>query len=125
MFHGIRSANNPVRDYDTDHGQKWCARFLLVTFRVQFVVAFNINIGSVVVHALESIAAGTNFADVARVEENLRLLRQHGRFPNVIDLESNIGVVHVIDLDHIGIVVAHSHIAAILLDQFWSVVTIR
>jgi len=125
MLDGIGSANDAIGDHDSDHGQIRCARFLLVTLRVQYVVAFDVDVGSIVVQALESIAAGKDIADITRVDENLSLRRQHGRRPNVVDLESNIGDVHVVDLDHIGIVVTHSHIAAIFLDQFRSVVTIR
>jgi len=97
---------------------------------VQFVIVVRkIDIGSVVIQTLESVSviATTNGIDAVGMNEYLYLVRYYhpNIRPNVIDGNSHIVVVHCVNLNQLRIVHAHIDVAAILLNQFWSIVTIR
>jgi len=75
MRHLVRAANDSVRDDNVDHRQKRSVGSFLITLNVQNVVTLNVDVGTFLVHAFESIAARHNGVDTVVMNEHLNLFR--------------------------------------------------
>jgi len=120
----VQTTKEFVGDDYIDHGKEWIVFAFLKTMHSEFIITCNVNIVTFIFQTLEAFSSLGNRIDTVGMYEHAQLFRQYVLGPNVVDSNGHFCVVHCIDLNHILIVITHLDVAAILLNEFRSVVTI-
>jgi len=108
MRNVICCANEVIGDDNVNDSIEWFLWTRLVTLDSKFIVSFNVNVGAVLVLALEPFSALGNGIDTIRVNENTHLRGHlHVLRPHIVDGDRNFLRIHVVDLDHVRTIFAH------------------
>mmetsp|Transcript_269 Transcript_269/g.498 ORF Transcript_269/g.498 Transcript_269/m.498 type:complete len:522 (-) Transcript_269:1120-2685(-) len=118
VFHDVRVGDNQVH-----HRQPRFAGCLLETIHGDRVVLRNDGQSlAILIQAVESVATALHGFDTVRVGKGANRFRRGSLCPNIGDHNGNVVGVHVRDLDHVRVVKADRHLAAVLPDQLGFVV---